>query len=365
VMDTPMASPGLAAVSGSGDEHMASKVAELGDVRFEASDKICAAVKIRHARCVFRRAPEKRTMKRSMTWRREAYAQVLKHCGNRQDELIGALSQACREELVAWANTPKPAVSVEGGVLADLFQMTCWMARSVGLGRVWGTGPGFYREWARLGGESRIKLLLTIAKFDMDHSGTISKTELDDYKVFGERLVNDAMATMATFAIVFALLISATHSNVIGRPSPWSAPAEIVDLYGAHAAEGLLVATYILNVATEVLCILALCSCLMYNTLLRSVLTTLDSKICFLLRTNVLATLTSLIAYVVTLLVLVMAMGGVLSYPKWGFLAVGAIPAVLVVGLPRLCARWFLEVTLGLHDEACTLYQDARKDMNV
>lgn len=103
----------------------------------------------------------------------------------------------------------------------------------------------------------------------------------------------------------------------------------------------------------------------MYTTLLRSVLTTLDSKITFLLRSNILATLMSLIAYVMALLVLVMAMGGVLSYPKWGFLAIGAIPAVFVVGLPRLCARWFLEVTLGLHDEACALFQDATKDINV
>lgn len=260
-----MASSYLAAASGADGDHTASKVAGPGDMSVDVSAGVEAAIdvsagveaaKIGHGRCAFRSARDKRTHRArseaSMTWRREAYAQVLKKCGKQQEELIGELSQACRDELVVWAGTPKPQLSVKGGFFADLFQMMCWMARFVGLGRLWGTGPGFYREWARLGGESRIKLLLTIAKFDMDNSGTISKTELDDYKVFGERLVNDAMATISTFAIVFSLLIALSHNNVIGRPGPWIAPAEIVDLYGAQAAEGLLVTTYCLNVVTEV-----------------------------------------------------------------------------------------------------------------
>ena len=130
--------------------------------------------------------------------------------------------------------------------------------RPLGFGTLFCRGPGFWREYARLGAESRIQMLLTIARFDADCSGDISAQELADYHKFGEALVASSVAAFQNFGVIFTLLIGATHQTTISRPSPYSASALSVELFGADAAEGILVAAYALNVLIEVMCARAL-----------------------------------------------------------------------------------------------------------
>ena len=74
----------------------------------------------------------------------------------------------------------------------------------------WGA---FWSAFIRLGGESRINMLLTIARFDGDFSGELSADELANYKVTGEQLVATTNAGFGNLALVFVLIFGATHQT--------------------------------------------------------------------------------------------------------------------------------------------------------
>ena len=144
--------------------------------------------------------------------------------------------------------------------------------RPIGFGTWFCRGKGFWRTYARLGGEDRISTLLTIARFDDDHSGTISAEELASYQKFGEGLVNSTIGTFQTFSIVFTLLIGATHQTNISRPNSWGASDEFVADFGETAGDAMLVTAYALNALVEVLCIVTLLACIFLRFLLSNVL---------------------------------------------------------------------------------------------
>jgi hypothetical protein len=149
-------------------------------------------------------------------------------------ETILAFSRAARAELQEWGSTPQfqPASTL----FSTQFSVFCfWLTRLLGFGTWWLTGPGYWRAWARLGGEARIANMIIIARFDADNSGSIDDQEISDYHKFGEALVANHVNTFQNFAVVFTLLIGAAHQTVVGRPAPWSAPAPFVDRFGQDA----------------------------------------------------------------------------------------------------------------------------------
>ena len=129
------------------------------------------------------------------------------------------LCAEARRELKEWAQQRKPSWRSDTAVAQIAFMMT-WMGRFFGFGRWWLTGPGYLRTFSRLGGESRIQLLLTIARFDADGSGDISKEELADYHKFGEALVANVVNTFQNFAVVFTVCARSLCGLVASSSAP-------------------------------------------------------------------------------------------------------------------------------------------------
>lgn len=154
------------------------------------------------------------------------------------------------------------------------------------------------------------------------------------------------------------LLIGATHMQTIGRPAPWSPPAAFIDMYGQTAADGMLVTAYVLNAFLETMCIATLLCCIFLRFLITNALTTLDSKIVFMVGGNVLANTVAIAVYCVFCLVILMCVAAVLSQPRWGWIVVGLFPVFNFL-LMRLIARWFCEVVKRQHDEAVAIVFDA------
>ena len=77
----------------------------------------------------------------------------------------------------------------------------------------------FSRAIVELGGLERVYLLITIAKFDVNHDGGISQQEFESARITGEKCVSNAVTGCANFAIISALLFSGAHALAIGRPN--------------------------------------------------------------------------------------------------------------------------------------------------
>ena len=75
----------------------------------------------------------------------------------------------------------------------------------------------FSRAIVELGGLERVYLLITIAKFDVNHDGGISQTEFESARITGEKCVSNAVTGCANFAIISALMVL-SHLKVLQLP---------------------------------------------------------------------------------------------------------------------------------------------------
>ena len=133
--------------------------------------------------------------------------------------LILRLNHAALEELHEFGTTPVP--SWHSDHFTSQFQLLVINGiRTLGFGTLWCTGKGFWRAFSRLGGESRINLLLTVAKFDRDGNNIISDAEVVAYEKTTAELIASVSSALGSLAVIFTLLIGGTHQNTIGRPIP-------------------------------------------------------------------------------------------------------------------------------------------------
>mmetsp|Transcript_49345 Transcript_49345/g.81946 ORF Transcript_49345/g.81946 Transcript_49345/m.81946 type:complete len:311 (-) Transcript_49345:238-1170(-) len=267
-----------------------------------------------------------------------------------------ALSQAARRELREWSSYTAPKwMMCSESLSSQLAIWARWMVRLFGFGRYWCTRPGFWAEWARLGGESRISMLITIARFDEDGDGHICKEELANFEKYGKELVTNAVGSFGNCAIILSLLIGATHLQTISRPVPWSVSPLFASVYGIDAGEAVLWVAYGLNCLTEVLCIIALVACIFHRFLITNAITTLDIQLCLLVKSNAVANTASISAFTICLLCILIALGGIVGQDYKGLLAFATLPLFVLLTC-RLVARWFCEVIKRQHEEVCLLF---------
>ena len=279
-----------------------------------------------------------------------------------QREAVLAFAQAARRELVEWAETPKPRGYHPDSIVTQFVTINVWTLRGFGLGKYWATGKGFWREWCRLGGETRINMLLIIARFDEDNSGDIDDKEIEDFHKFGEALVSNAVSAYLSIATVFALFIVATHQNVIGRPVTWIVPGSFSEQFGDHVGSPLLLIAFTLNALLEFMCVAMLFTCIAMRSLLLNVLTTLEKRIALLVSSNSLQITITLSVYCMYLLVALCLTGGVVGQPGIGFVLIGLVPVFLLLIMNRIVSL-YIECIMSQHDEAVELISGSAKEM--
>ena len=87
---------------------------------------------------------------------------------------VAAMSAAARKELEEWARMPMPTMSPDM-LCAQLVCMLTWLGRPIGFGTWFCRGKGFWRTYARLGGEDREDGIPAILR-RMGHSAKVYDT---------------------------------------------------------------------------------------------------------------------------------------------------------------------------------------------
>ena len=206
-------------------------------------------------------------------------------------ETVLSMSRAAHSELEEFATSDHTTWS-GSSVWQTSMTMVVWQLRPLGFGRRWATGPGFWRAWARAGGECRLNVLLTVARFDRDLDGVLTDEEYGAYQKSAENLVNMNANTFQNIAILAVLVIGSSHLAVIGRPTPWAASDETVAAFGQDSTQQLLSVAYSLLVLQECVNLILIGSCLLNRLLLTNFLATLESKLAYLAEYNPMATTT-------------------------------------------------------------------------
>ena len=188
---------------------------------------------------------------------------------NTVEQNVAELAKTARQELHEWATMPQSRWKSNSLVRRYLFILV-WIARVFGFGRMFGSGAGFWRSYARAGGESRIKMLLTFARFDADNSGDISSDELNTYYKYGEETVKTTNDAFQSMSMMLTLLIAASINNVLGRPVPWVAGMEAIEAFGPTAATALSYACFVLSAIVELLALACLSCCILNRWALRA-----------------------------------------------------------------------------------------------
>ena len=109
-------------------------------------------------------------------------------------------------------------------------------------------------------------MMLQLARLDWNQDGQIDAEELKAFTVKANKIISDFLNFMNTWTIVSALVVAASHTNNIGRPSPWVAAPEFESIYGAGVKEALLWAAYTTNMLLECLALTVLVHSSLYVT---------------------------------------------------------------------------------------------------
>ena len=173
----------------------------------------------------------------------------------------------------------------------------------------------FSRAIVELGGLERVYLLITIAKFDVNHDGGISQSEFESARITGEKCVSNAVAGCANFAIIAALLFSGAHALTIGRPKPFAPDPSSVEAFGEDVTTVVIWCAYGLNVLAQSLALGIIITSIFMRQLLCNTLPSMISKLVFLLDTNTLSNLAMACTWLVFCLLGVVVLGGFLSEP--------------------------------------------------
>ena len=173
----------------------------------------------------------------------------------------------------------------------------------------------FSRAIVELGGLERVYLLITIAKFDVNHDGGISQQEFESARITGEKCVSNAVTGCANFAIISALLFSGAHALTIGRPKPFAPDPSSVEAFGEDVTTVVIWCAYGLNVLAQSLALGIIITSIFMRQLLCNTLPSMISKLVFLLDTNCLSNLAMASIWLVLCLLGVVVLGGFLSEP--------------------------------------------------
>ena len=73
-----------------------------------------------------------------------------------------AMSQTAVALLEEWGRTPRP--NGRASTANILVASSAWLLQHIGFGSSWCRGPGFWRAYARAGGDARISIMLTVAR---------------------------------------------------------------------------------------------------------------------------------------------------------------------------------------------------------
>jgi len=197
-------------------------------------------------------------------------------------------------------------------------------------------------------------------------------------------------------SVVGTLVVGLTHQSTIGRPAVWQPSADFVDSFGQRAADICMCVTpfrmlarcrrsrgflpsahtrpgrsqalpvqpncgcrwlgYTANLYTELAAITLLLFCITIRQLLVAILPNLQSKLKFIRKANPSGLIATMLTAVIIGLWATIALGGVLSSPRWGFVAVGG--AIIVPPFYSwFVSDFYYEALLDLHEEARKVVQ--------
>jgi len=233
---------------------------------------------------------------------------------------LSKLAQTSREKLRAFAEAPAPP---DTWFNVWCFGLLFWMCR-IPYGSQW------VKSLMEIGGVESARLMMTVAGFDRNAAGIIEDDEWEIYQKNGEKLITDAVSSLANFAIVTALLVVLTHQNSIGRPAPWKASVDSIEYFSAETAERLTWTCFTCNIIAEGLALCVLCLSVTFRHLLTNVVPTLEGKLAMLEWTNILATLYWLAAWDCCLIIVVVFLGALLASAPMGLMAVTFLFATLI-----------------------------------
>ena len=225
--------------------------------------------------------------------------------------------------------------------------------------------PDFLHQSTQLGGPSRIHVLLTVANFDTNSDGAISTEERAAFHRLAEKIVNDFVSAQSSLSIVSTLLLSATLNLTIG---PWQAvtrePGQSFKAYqgDVDAYQPLMWVAFSLNIILLMLAALVMILSIWFRMIAAQWIPSPAGRVCFLLESNAMGVLGTLVAMMFCVLTPLVACGGLLAQNGFGWLAVVCCAATyhftVVILMPHVvsCHR-------HMHTEARRLLSVKKPDV--
>ena len=194
------------------------------------------------------------------------------------------MARGAKRELDAFAKVKRPKTEGCLGVMLYAFFLLCCPV----IAKVTpGSFNGFYTCLARCGGESRVRMLLTIASLDADQDGELTDEEMRRFERISQKLVDNTCTTLQNFAVVGSMLFGGTYLAVIGRPIPWTPSEAAASFMSAYGADVIMWVTYSLATWITTLCLSIIVYSVGSRFMLTYILESLESKLCFLCELNV------------------------------------------------------------------------------
>lgn len=211
-------------------------------------------------------------------------------------------------------------------------------------------GSPLTRCLIRYGGPENLRFLLSLARFDSDGDGSIDEHEFAAYEKAADTLINDSVTMCGNLALVSALLLGLTHQVTIGRPAPFVISSESRQYFGDTAADGVMWASYALNIMAEGLAFFTICLAVITRNALTNILPTRELRIDMLRTSNALgrqaiSLLLTLWCFLLSCMLLPLA-----ASPTLGFLGLGWFSLIMLACMYFIAPLRYTSVML-LHEE--------------
>ena len=257
---------------------------------------------------------------------------------------FSSAARAATEELSAFALAHPPLWQVDhptlGGVAFILQTMLRPLVHVVPHRLLTCTMGAFWGESSRCGGIASINVLLM---------ASASCTDVARFEKHASKYLEETNSMFNNLAVVASLIINCTHLGAIGRPRPWEEAPEVRAALGDGPTDALMWAAYACNVATETLAVILLSHCIFWRLAIGAHNTAMQ-KIILIHENRVVDNVNRLAIFVISLLLVVITLGGIVAHASYGFAAAVALLA-LPFGIVSVGVSLF-KTLLELHDQA-------------